>query len=107
MLTATAVQSQAQAELNQYIESQAEAIAPEPKLPRGYSHDCVSELFGTLHRIYQGSECIGTFGRVGKSNDFWINSKLYANQGTFPSAQAAATQLVHLWERDCPALAAA
>jgi hypothetical protein len=32
MLTATAVQSQAQAELNAYVEAQAQAIAPETKL---------------------------------------------------------------------------
>ena len=100
-------QLEAQAELDQYIEVQAQAIAPEPTLPAGYSHNCVSEMFGTLHRIYQGSECIGTFGKVGTSDRYWVNSKLYSVSGTFPSQQAAADKLVQLWEKDCPVLAAA
>lgn len=100
-------QLEAQAEFDQFIEQQAQAIAPEVTLPANYRHDCVSDLFGTLHRIYDGSECIGTFGRVGTSDRYWVNSKLYSVSGTFESQQAAADKLVELWEKDCPVLAAA
>lgn len=97
----------AQSELDAYINDQAQAIAPEPSLPAGYTFNCTSDLFGTLNRIYSGNECIGTFGKVGTSDRYWVNSKLYSVTGAFPTQQAAADKLVQLWEKDCPVLAQA
>jgi hypothetical protein len=83
----------------------SQAVRQILSLPTGYSHDFASDMFGQLHKIYQGDVCIGTFGQVG--DRYWINSKLYSTSGTFGSPQSAADKLVQLWELDCPALAAA
>lgn len=82
----------------------SQAVQQVLNLPTGYSHDFASDMFGQLHKVYQGKVCIGTFGQVG--DRFWINSKLYSVSTTFSSAQAAANKLVQLWERNCPRLAA-
>lgn len=84
-----------------------QAVRTVLSLPTGYRHDFASDMFGQLHKIYNGSECIGTFGRVGTSDRYWVNSKLYSVHGTFESQQSAADKLVELWNKDCPVLAAA
>lgn len=84
-----------------------QAVCTVLSLPTGYRHDFVSDAFGELHRIYNGDQCIGSFGQLASSDRYWVNSKLYSVSGTFPTQQAAADKLVQLWEKDCPVLAAA
>jgi hypothetical protein len=49
----------AQLELNQYIDEQAQEIAPEFEIDSVHDAD-----FGTLYRVWQGMKLLGTFYRA-------------------------------------------
>lgn len=52
-------QGLAQLELNRYVDSQAQELAPE------FEIDAVHDIdFGTLYRVWQGMKLLGTFYRA-------------------------------------------
>jgi hypothetical protein len=58
------VQAIAQIELEQYLEKQAFIIAPTCKIKAAISKteiDSVSDVFGALYRVWNGTRLLGTF----------------------------------------------
>jgi hypothetical protein len=63
-------QAQAQFELEQYIEQQAQDVAPE------FEIDSVDDAdFGTLYRVWSGMRLLGTFYRA-DSDGLWVAQPL-------------------------------
>ncbi len=59
-------QALAQLELEQYVQEQAQDIAPEFEIDAVRDRD-----FGTLHRVWQGMKLLGTFYRA-DSDGLWV-----------------------------------
>ena len=65
-------QALAQLELEQYIEEQAQEIAPE------FEIDSVDDAdFGTMYRVWSGRELIGTFYRA-DVDGLWVAQPCYS-----------------------------
>lgn len=59
-------QAIAQLELEQYVQEQAELVAPEFEIDAVHDSD-----FGTLHRVWQGMKLLGTFYRT-DTDGLWV-----------------------------------
>jgi len=77
----------AQAELNAYIEAQAQEIAPEIEID-----STPDSTLGTLYRVWHGSQILGTFTRAVDGS--WVVQSSYTNSQPRCNTAAEAQLLI-------------
>jgi len=87
IVTISNEQAIAQAELNAYIEAQAQEIAPEIEID-----STLDSEFGELYRVWHGSQILGTFKRA--IDGLWVFQSSYTNSQPRCNTAAEAQQLI-------------